>query len=77
MKTAFAFAAILALSACGGGGSPQQNAAQQLEDAAEVSSPEAANVLANGAERIAEGNGANAAGEAQNVLQQAGNAQSK
>ena len=48
-------AALFALAACGGGGgSPESNAADQLREAAEVSTPEAANVLENGAERIEE-----------------------
>ena len=77
MKTAIALAAALALAACGGGGqqSPAANAAEQLEDAAEVSNPAAAPVLENGAEAIRE-QGGNAA-DAQNVMQDAGNAQAK
>gem|GEM_PF-2760095 len=68
MKTALPFAALslLALTACGGGGEAQQNASQQLEDAAEVSNPAAANILESAAE-----NGTNA----QDALQQAGNVQ--
>lgn len=86
MKISIAFAglAALALSACGGGGSggndPQsnaENAAGQLEDAADVSDPAAAQVLENGADRIRAEGGANAAAEAQNVLQNAGNAQAR
>jgi hypothetical protein len=69
-------AAAFALSACGGGGgSPESNAADQLRDAAEQSTPEAANVLENGAERIEAEGAANASQEVQNVLQDAGNAQ--
>jgi hypothetical protein len=75
--------AALALSACGGssGGNDQQsnaeNAAGQLDNAAEVSDPAAAQVLENGADRIRAEGGANAAAEAQNVLQNAGNAQAR
>ena len=67
MKTALPFAALslFALAACGGGGG-QNDASQQLEDAAEVSNPAAANVLEGAAE-----NGAGA----QEALQQAGNVQ--
>lgn len=80
MKTLTAIAAAsFALAACGGGGSGNEsaagNAAEQLEDAAEVSNPAAAPVLENGADRIRE-EGGNAA-DAQNVLQEAGNAQAK
>jgi ABC-type glycerol-3-phosphate transport system substrate-binding protein len=78
MKAPIALAACLALAACGGGGSNQsasENAAEQLEDAAEMSNPAAAPVLENGAEAIRE-QGGNAA-DAQNVLQEAGNAQAK
>ena len=75
MKTLLAFSALLALAACGGGGkSPADNAADQLEDAAEMSNPAAAPVLENGAEAVREQNDAAAA---QNVLQDAGNAQAK
>ena len=81
MKQTTASAALLAaafaLSACGGGGgSPESNAADQLREGAEVSTPEAANVLENGAERIEEQGAANVGAEVQNILQDAGNAQS-
>ena len=77
-KTFTAAAACLALAACSGGGgndSASENAAQQLEDAAEMSNPAAAPVLENGAEQIRD-QGGNAS-DAQNVLQDAGNAQAK
>lgn len=82
MKIALALAgtAALTLSACGGGSQQQSgadNAAEKLDDAAEVSDPAAAQVLENGADRIREQGGANAAAEAQNVLQNAGNAQAQ
>ena len=79
MRKTVAAAAFVALAACSGGGAGKdgasQNAAQQLEDAAEMSNPAAAPVLENGAEQIRE-QGGNAA-DAQNVLQDAGNAQAK
>jgi hypothetical protein len=78
MKILPALAASLLLVACGGGGASEsagENAAEQLEDAAEMSNPAAAPVLENGAQRIRE-EGGNAA-DAQNVLRDAGNAQSK
>ena len=74
MKTLFAFSAFLALAACGGEQSAAENAADMLEDAAEMSNPAAAPVLENGADAIRERNDAAAA---QNVLQDAGNAQAK
>lgn len=81
MKMLHALPVLLALSACGGGGdanrSASENAAEQLEDAAEVSNPAAAPVLENGAEAVRQGNDSNAAATAQNVMQEAGNAQSK
>ncbi|HEY0012834.1 MAG TPA: hypothetical protein VGB79_08285 [Allosphingosinicella sp.] len=69
-------AAAFALSACGGSGeTAQSNAADQLREAAGASTPEAANVLENGAERIDAQGAADPAQEVQNVLQDAGNAQ--
>ncbi|HZF95185.1 MAG TPA: hypothetical protein VEZ20_09980 [Allosphingosinicella sp.] len=78
MKPTAAFlAAAFALSACGGGGgSNESNAADQLREGAEVSTPEAANVLENGADRLEEQGAANVGAEVQNILQDAGNAQS-
>lgn len=75
MKTLFAFSALVALAACGATEqSAAENAAQQLEDAAEMSNPAAAPVLENGADAVRERNDASAA---QTVLQDAGNAQAK
>ena len=78
MKSLYAVPALLALAACGGGDSqsPSENAADQLKDAAEMSNPAAAPVMENGAEAIENsGDDQNAAAQAQNVLQNAGNAQ--
>jgi hypothetical protein len=79
MKTLLPLTALLlplaALTACGGGEkSAAGNAAEQLEDAAEMSNPAAAPVLENGAEQVREQDNA---ALAQNVLQEAGNAQAK
>jgi ABC-type glycerol-3-phosphate transport system substrate-binding protein len=74
MKPVFALAAILALAACGGGQSPAENTAENLEEAAEQSTPEAADVLENAADRIEDQNITDPAA-AQNALQEAGNAQ--
>lgn len=68
-----AAAAAFALAACGSD-SPAENSADALEEAAEVSTPEAANILENEADRIREQGVADPAA-AQNALQQAGNAQ--
>jgi hypothetical protein len=66
-------AALLALSACGGGGQADQTA-DKLEEAAEQSDPAAAAALENSAEAIREGEtGMNA----QQALQGAGNAQAQ
>jgi hypothetical protein len=80
MRLPTALAAALVLAACGGSGgdanrSASENAAEQLEDAAEMSNPAAAPVLENGAEQIREQGGD--AADAQNVLQEAGNAQAR
>src|SRR3712207_5643649 len=61
---------LLALAACGGGGSPAENTAEALEQAAEQSDPAAAQVLENAADAAREG-----ASNAQGALQAAGNAQ--
>jgi ABC-type glycerol-3-phosphate transport system substrate-binding protein len=74
MKTSLALAALLALSACGGGGSSDNTAADQLRNAADASTPEAADVLENGADRLESQGGGNAS-DVQNVMQDAGNAQ--
>lgn len=73
MKHAPHLIALLALSACGGGG-PAENTADQLEEAAEVSTPAAEDVLENAADRIEEGV-PNPDQAAQNALNQAGDAQ--
>lgn len=65
------FAATLTLAACGGNEGAEQ-AADQLDNAAEQSDPAAAQVLENAAEQVRE-TGSPAA--ARNVLEQAGNAQ--
>jgi hypothetical protein len=79
MKQVFAPFALVALlgglSACGSGSSAADNSAAQLEQAAEQSTPEAANVLDNAAEQIRDGNGADANAAAQQALQEAGNVQ--
>ena len=79
MKISLFLPALLALAACGSAGdgnrAASENVADQLEDAAEVSNPAAAPVLENGAEQIREQGGD--AADAQNVLQEAGNAQTK
>ncbi|HEX8365203.1 MAG TPA: hypothetical protein VF603_07965 [Allosphingosinicella sp.] len=77
MKTAIAFSLLLALAGCGDGGTAADNAADQLEDAAEMSNSAAAPVLENGADAIREQEGGNAGAAAQNVLQDAGNAQAR
>ncbi|HEY0412217.1 MAG TPA: hypothetical protein VGD66_03640 [Allosphingosinicella sp.] len=66
--------AALALAGCGGS-SPADNAADRLDRAADQSTPEAANVLDTAADRIRDGNGADANAQAQQALQAAGNAQ--
>ncbi|HYG30822.1 MAG TPA: hypothetical protein VD887_11485 [Allosphingosinicella sp.] len=76
MKTAIAFSILLVLAGCGGG-TAADNAADQLEDAAEMSNPAAAPVMENGADAIREQEGGNAGAAAQNVLQDAGNAQAR
>jgi hypothetical protein len=77
--SAFAFAAFLGLAACSGEQSQSENTADALENAAEQSTPEAAAVLENEADRIREQNVTapiDAPGSpAQNALQAAGNAQ--
>ncbi|MDQ4087137.1 MAG: hypothetical protein M3177_03850 [Pseudomonadota bacterium] len=65
---------FLALVACGGGGSPAENTAGALEEAAEQSTPEAANALHNAADQIREQNVTDPAA-ADQAMQAAGNAQ--
>ena len=52
----FAGLASLALAACGGGASPAENTAAALENAAEQSTPGAAQVLENAADQVREQN---------------------
>lgn len=73
MRHALPLAALFALAACGGQQDAAENAAEMLEDAAEQSNPAAAPMMENGAEQIRE-HGGNMS-DAQNVMQQAGNAQ--
>jgi hypothetical protein len=68
--TAPAFAAFLALAGCGGQ-SPAENNADALEEAAEQSTPEAANVLMNAADEIRENNLSGAPGQPGSPTQQA------
>ena len=68
-----AAAGAFALTACGGG-TPAENSADALDEAAEYSTPEAANVLENQADEIRDRNIADPAA-VQNALQDAGNAQ--
>ncbi len=63
--------ALLALAACGSGGTPAENTAEALEKAAEQRDPAAAAVLENAADEALEQNVA----DPQQALQQAGNAQ--
>ncbi|MDP8995245.1 MAG: hypothetical protein M3N07_09765 [Pseudomonadota bacterium] len=71
MRQLLPIAACLALAACGGERNQGEKAADQLEEATDVSVPAAQPVLENGAEAIRE-QGGNAA-DAQNVLERAGN----
>jgi hypothetical protein len=77
MKTPFlaSFAALGALLVAGcGSKTPAENSADQLDRAADQSTPEAANVLENQADQIRAGNVSDP-NAAQNALQAAGNAQ--
>ena len=73
MKHAPALIALLALAACGREG-PAENRADQLEEAAEQSTPAAEDVLENAADRIEEGV-PNPDQAAQQALNAAANAQ--
>lgn len=73
MKHAPHLIALLALAACGGD-NPAENTADQLEEAAEQSTPAAEAVLENAADRI-EAGVPNPDETAQQALNQAGNAQ--
>ena len=70
---AAAAAASMSLVACGGQ-SPAESTAENLEEAAEYSTPEAANVLDNAADQIRDQNVQDPA-VAQQALDAAGNAQ--
>ena len=75
MRTfAVAAAAALALAGCGRD-TPAENTAEALEEAAEVSTPAARDVLENAAEQIEAGNVAVPGAAAQQALEAAGNAQ--
>jgi hypothetical protein len=79
MKTPFvsvaAFAALFA-AGCGGGKNPADNSADQLDRAAGQSTPEAATVLQNEAQKIRAGNISDS-NAAQAAMQAAGNAQAR
>jgi ABC-type glycerol-3-phosphate transport system substrate-binding protein len=82
MKAAIpALAALLLLAACGGGQSPAESTADNLEEAAEQSDPAAAEVLDNAADAVRETEGtgvpANPNAMAQNAMAEAGNAQAE
>lgn len=82
MKAAlFTFSAALLLAGCGGQTSPAENAAENLEAAADQSDPAAAEVLDNAADamRDREGSGvpANVGELEQNALSTAGNVQAQ
>jgi hypothetical protein len=72
----FALLSALALAGCGGSG-PQDNAADRLESAADQSSPAAANVLDNEADRVRDSNVADENAAVQGAMQAAGNAQAE
>jgi hypothetical protein len=78
MKTPFvssiALLGAFSLAACGGGQSPAENSAEQLENAAAQSTPAAASVLNNSAAEIRDRNIADPAA-AQKAMQAAGDAQ--
>ena len=73
IRSLLAAAGLFALAACGSD-SAAENEAEALEEAAEYSTPAAADVLENAAEEIREEN-VTAPGAAQEALQAAGNAQ--
>jgi hypothetical protein len=76
MKTALVLGAALALAGCGAGSnSASENVAGQLDDAAEQSTPEAAAVLHNEADAIENDNSGAGEADAQQALQNAGDAQ--
>jgi len=73
-----ALAALTLLAGCGGNASPAENAADNLEAAADQSDPAAAEVLDNAADTIRDTEGAgvpaNVSGMEQNALATAGDA---
>jgi hypothetical protein len=82
MKAAFsALAAFTLLAACGGGQSPAESTADNLEQAADQSDPAGAAVLDNAADAVRETEGtgvpANPEAMAQNAMAEAGNAQAE
>jgi hypothetical protein len=82
MKAAFpTLAAFALLAACGGGQSPAESTADNLEEAAEQSDPAGAAVLDNAAEAVRETEGtgvpANPEAMAQKAMAEAGNAQTE
>jgi len=68
------YAAALLLTACGGQ-SQGENVADRLDEAADQSTPEAANVLEDAADRVETANGHEANLIAEQALNQAANAQ--
>lgn len=72
-STPLAFAALLVLAACGEG-TPADDTAEALEEAADVSTDAAAPILENAADRVEE-QPAQANAIADQALRQAGNAQ--
>jgi membrane-bound lytic murein transglycosylase B len=70
LRAALPAAALLVLSACGGG--EAEKSADRLEEAAEQSDPAAAQVLQNAADEVSAGNIS-----AQEAMQAAGNAQAE
>ena len=72
MKHVLTLAAILSLAACSGGASDQADAqADQLENAAQQSTPEAAEVLEQQADAIRDNGTAGAPGQPGSAVQQA------
>lgn len=78
ISAALSVAALLVLSACGGGGQADATA-DKLEEAAEQSDPAAAQVLENAADEVRDQGAAAPAGQpgsaAQQAMEEAGNAQ--
>ena len=74
MRRTITLLAPFALLACGTD-TPAENKAEQLEEAAEQSTPAAADVLENAAERIEEGEVEDPDAAAQDALNVAANAQ--